>query len=494
ITGDEVALDSFTLEPELLTTDTAMKTGRNSTLAFADIPPALVGAITAIEDRRFFAHNGLDPVGVLRAAASWTGLGAGADSPERQGGSTITQQLVKNTYLTPERTLTRKYKEALLAFALERRLSKPDIFALYCNEIYLGRRGATSVRGVRQAARAYFGKELKELSYAEAATIAGMIQSPARYAPDRHPEAARARRDAVLSAMVRDGSLAREDAERASAEPVTVAPASNSEGANAPYFVDYVNRAVEARLDGRADADERSLRVYTTLDADLQRLAEGAVSKQLALLDERFKRGARCAATARAEGAGCAKPQAALVAIDPRDGRVVAMVGGRDYAASQLNRATDARRQPGSVFKPFVYAAAVEAGASSRASSRARRIRTGRRSWAISRPRPRRSSDPRPLTSSQTCSRRFSITARRAPPAGCKKSPPRRARPAPPATGGSPVTRRTSSASSGSASTTTRPSTSPARTPPCPSGLTSCALLSTSDPNSAARRSPCPRA
>ncbi|MFN2482170.1 MAG: transglycosylase domain-containing protein, partial [Pyrinomonadaceae bacterium] len=359
ITGDEVALDSFTLEPELLTTDTAMKTGRNSTLAFADIPPALVGAITAIEDRRFFAHNGLDPVGVLRAAASWTGLGAGADSPERQGGSTITQQLVKNTYLTPERTLTRKYKEALLAFALERRLSKPDIFALYCNEIYLGRRGATSVRGVRQAARAYFGKELKELSYAEAATIAGMIQSPARYAPDRHPEAARARRDAVLSAMVRDGSLAREDAERASAEPVTVAPASNSEGANAPYFVDYVNRAVEARLDGRADADERSLRVYTTLDADLQRLAEGAVSKQLALLDERFKRGARCAATARAEGAGCAKPQAALVAIDPRDGRVVAMVGGRDYAASQLNRATDARRQPGSVFKPFVYATAL---------------------------------------------------------------------------------------------------------------------------------------
>jgi penicillin-binding protein 1B len=364
ITGDEVTLDSFTLEPELLTPDAAMKTGRNSTLAFADIPPALVGAITAIEDRRFFTHNGLDPVGVLRAAASWTGLGAETDSPERQGGSTITQQLVKNTYLTPERTLARKFKEALLAFALERRLSKPDIFALYCNEIYLGRRGASSVRGVRQAARAYFNKELRELSPAEAATIAGMIQSPARYAPHRHPDASRARRNAVLAAMLRDGSLTREDAERASNEPVAVAPASVSEGANAPYFVDYVNRAVESRLDGRADADERSLRVYTTLDADLQRLAEAAVEKQLARLDERFTKGARGRCVARAKDGECAKPQAALVAIDPRDGRVVAMVGGRDYAKSQLNRATDARRQPGSVFKPFVYAAAVEAGAS----------------------------------------------------------------------------------------------------------------------------------
>jgi penicillin-binding protein 1B len=364
ITGDEVALDSFTLEPELLTTDAAMKTGRNSTLAFADIPPALVNAITAIEDRRFFSHRGLDPVGVLRAAASWAGLGTDADSPERQGGSTVTQQLVKNTYLTPERTLARKFKEALLAFALERRLSKPDIFALYCNEIYLGRRGASSVRGVRQAARAYFGKELNQLSPAEAATIAGMIQSPARYAPDRHPDASRARRNAVLAAMLRDGSLTREDAERASAEAVAVVPAAESEGANAPYFLDYVNRAVEARLDGRADADERSLRTYTTLDPDLQLLAERAVSEQLARLDERFRQGARGRCVARAEGAGCAKPQAALVAIDPRDGRVVAMVGGRDYGESQLNRATDARRQPGSVFKPIVYAAAVEHGVS----------------------------------------------------------------------------------------------------------------------------------
>jgi penicillin-binding protein 1B len=364
ITGDEVALDSFTLEPELLTTDAAMKTARNSTLAFADIPPALVNAITAIEDRRFFTHRGLDPVGVLRAAASWTGLGGEANSPERQGGSTITQQLVKNTYLTPERTLTRKFKEALLAFALERRLSKPDIFALYCNEIYLGRRGASSVRGVRQAARAYFGKELRELSPAEAATIAGMIQSPARYAPDRHPDASRARRNAVIAAMLRDGSLTREDAERASTEPVAVAPVADSEGANAPYFVDYVNRAVESRLEQRADADERSLRVYTTLDPDLQRLAEAAVYKQLARLDERFSKVARGRCVARAKDGECAKPQAALVAIDPRDGRVVAMVGGRDYGKSQLNRATDARRQPGSVFKPFVYAAAVEGGAS----------------------------------------------------------------------------------------------------------------------------------
>jgi penicillin-binding protein 1B len=351
ITGDGVSLDAFTLEPEALTTDAATKTGTRATLAYADIPPVLASAIRAIEDRRFFEHHGIDPTGIGRALLSWTGDVHGS-APDHQGGSTITQQLVKNTYLTPERTLSRKFNEALLAAALERRLSKEDIFALYCNEIYLGQRGAFAVRGVKQAARVYFGKELRDLSLAEAATIAGMIQSPARYAPDRHAEASRARRNAVLASMLRDNSITADEAHSASQENVSVAPVDPSLNATAPYFVDYVNRAVESRLQQAAGgADERSLRVYTTIDLELQQLAEEAVARQLAQLEKVYrKRGAQ--------------PQAALVALDPNTGHVLAMVGGRSYGESQLNRATDARRQPGSVFKPFVYAAAIESGIS----------------------------------------------------------------------------------------------------------------------------------
>jgi penicillin-binding protein 1B len=358
VTGDGAALDSFALEPEPLTTDGATKTGRREELSFADIPPALAHAVLAIEDRRFFEHGGVDLQSVARALVSWAGPQDGG-AAARQGGSTVTQQLVKNTYLTPERTLRRKFREALLAFALERRLSKQDIFALYCNEVYLGQRGAAAVRGVRQAARAYFGKELKDLTLAESATIAGMIQSPARYAPDRRPEDARARRNAVLAAMAREQFITREEAESAAAEAVGVAPQSGAAAAVAPHFVDYVNRAVEARLDEQGEATGRQLRVHTTIDLDLQRLAEEAVARQLSKLDA--SRGRRAG---RKGAGGGRRVEAALVALDARTGAVLAMVGGRDYASSQLNRAADARRQPGSVFKPFVYAAAVEGGIS----------------------------------------------------------------------------------------------------------------------------------
>ena len=165
-----------------------------------------------------------------------------------QGGSTITQQLVKNTYLSPEKTFQRKYAEAMLSLALERRLTKNDIFALYCNEIYLGQRGAVGVRGVKEAARVFFGKELRDLSLAEAATLAGMIQSPARYSPVRHAEAARSRRNIVLAAMQQNGWITQEQYTAASAEPMTVAPAPASDNSLAPYFVDYVNRLAESSL------------------------------------------------------------------------------------------------------------------------------------------------------------------------------------------------------------------------------------------------------
>jgi penicillin-binding protein 1B len=339
LTGDEIPLESLTLEPEVLSNDLSSKTGNRSTLAYLDIPPVLVHAILAIEDRRFFQHSGLDPFGLARALVRNAG-----DERIGQGGSTISQQLVKNTYLSPDRTFRRKYAEAMLAFALERRLAKEDIFALYCNEVYLGQRGAVVARGVEQAAQIYFGKELKDLSLNEAATIAGMIQSPARYSPERNQEATRARRDLVLAAMVRDGWISDEVANAAGREPVAVLPLPQDIHSVAPHFIDYVNR-VNSDPDGGADRQ----RVYTTIDMDLQQLAETALQQQLDQLDKKYPR-------------NTAKPEAALVALDPHTGNVLAMVGGRNYGASQLNRATDAHRQPGSTFKPFVYAAALEDG------------------------------------------------------------------------------------------------------------------------------------
>lgn len=345
LTGDNTTLQSFALEPEALANDLSTKNGQRAQLTYHDLPPVLVHAVLSIEDRRFFEHSGLDLFGVVRALLRNVG-----DDRIGQGGSTITQQLVKNTYLSPERTYSRKFAEAMLAFALERRLSKEDIFALYCNEVFLGQRGAVAIRGVEQAARVYFGKDVKDLSVGEAAAIAGMIQGPTRYSPDRHAEAARARRNTVIGTMTRDGWLTLEQASNLSREPVVVAPASNNSEALAPYFIDYVNRIADSRRDDAVQVDD-GRRVYTTIDLDLQRLAEAAIKKQLVRLDQTYKN-------------RDARPQAALVALDPQTGAVLAMVGGRDYAASQLNRATDARRQPGSTFKPFVYAAALETGIS----------------------------------------------------------------------------------------------------------------------------------
>src|SRR5215216_784027 len=333
--GDGIALDSFTLEPEILSNDLSSKSARRELLSYDEIPPLMVHAILAIEDRRFFEHSGVDLKGLGRAL-----LRNAVDEQLGQGGSTITQQLVKNTYLSPDRTLRRKYAEAMLAIALERRLSKDDIFALYCNEIYLGQRGAIAVRGVKEAARVFLGKELRDLTLAEAATLAGMIQSPAHYSLLRHPDEARARRNLVLGAMQQNGWITAEQSTPASAEPIVVAPVT-ADNSLAPYFVDYVNRLAESPTQ----------RIYTTIDLELQQAAEAALKRQLDRLDTVYAdRGL--------------KPQAALVALDPHTGDVIAMVGGRNYAESQLNRATDALRQPGSTFKPFVYAAALEDGMS----------------------------------------------------------------------------------------------------------------------------------
>jgi len=342
------ALDSYSLEPELLTADASVKIGKPQNLTFEELPPVLVKAILSIEDRRFFEHNGLDVWGIGRALLNFSSRGK---LHFRQGGSTITQQLAKNVYLTPEKTLRRKFDEALIAVALENRLSKQDIFALYCNEVYLGQRSGVGVRGVAQAARVFFGKELKDLSLTEAATIAGMLQSPARYAPDRHPDAARERRDQVLTAMVRNHVIDSDEEHAAQALPVSVGEFSSDGNQLAPYYLDAVNRVLESSSASSETINEQALRVQTTIDPDLQSAAEQALLQQLDTLGKRARRGASL-------------PQGALVALDPRTGHVLAMVGGRNYAESQLNRATDAQRQPGSVFKPFVYSAALESGIS----------------------------------------------------------------------------------------------------------------------------------
>ncbi len=353
LTGDDIRFESIALAPESLTNDNETRGAAHRQLTFKDIPPVLVHAIVSIEDRRFFEHHGLDIFGVARALIRNAG-----DERIGQGGSSITQQLVKNTYLTPERTFRRKYAEAMLAFSLERRLSKQDIFALYCNEVYLGQRNVVAVRGVDQAARIYFGKELKDLTLTEAAAIAGMIQGPSRYSPIQHNEDARMRRNTVLGTMVRDGYITLEQAAFASKEPLLIADYDPARESSAPYFIDYVNREKDGHNGERAEANapptsglSAGAPIFTTLDLDLQKLAEQAVQKQLARLSDTYK-------------SADAKPQAALVALDPRTGEVLAMIGGRDYAESQLNRVTDAKRQPGSVFKPFVYAAALESGMS----------------------------------------------------------------------------------------------------------------------------------
>lgn len=340
--GDNFLLDSFALEPEILSNDLSSKGGKRELLSYNEVPEVMVHAILAIEDRRFFDHSGVDLAGLTRALLRNAG-----EERLSQGGSTITQQLVKNTYLSPEKTFRRKYAEAMLSLALERRLSKQDIFALYCNEIFLGQRGAAAVRGVKEAARVFFGKELRDLSLNEAATIAGMIQSPARYSPVRHPDAAKGRRDIVLQAMQQNGWITTDQYKTVAGQPLVVGPAVDLENSLAPYFVDYVNRLAESEFETSGDNE----RIYTTIDLELQEVAEQALRTQLDRLDNRYtQRGM--------------KPQAALVALDPHTGDVLAMVGGRNYAESQLNRATDAMRQPGSTFKPFVYAAAVEDGMS----------------------------------------------------------------------------------------------------------------------------------
>ena len=317
---------------------------RRRTVPLAEIPRDVVRAVLAAEDHRFFAHPGIDAVRIAGAAVTnLTG-----NRTYLVGASTLTQQLIKNTLLSPEQTIRRKLREQALALLLERRLTKPRILELYLNEVYLGHRGSFAVHGVAQGARALFGKDLRNLTLGEAATLAGLIRAPQTHAPDRHPERARNRRNGVLQAMVDLGLVTPDRALAAVREPLTGAAGPSDR--EAPYLVDFVRARVEDRLDEWRSGG-RELRIETTVDLHLQRLAETAVREGLARIADR--RG----------GNPETGPQAALVAVDPRSGAIRAMVGGRSYRESQFNRAALASRQPGSVVKPFVYLAALERAA-----------------------------------------------------------------------------------------------------------------------------------
>jgi penicillin-binding protein 1B len=310
------------------------------------IPAVLRKAIITTEDRRFWSHNGVDYRGIARAVRENWGEGDAA-----QGGSTITQQLVKNVFLTPERTYTRKVKEAWISYVLEWKLTKEQIFALYCNEIFLGQRGRYAIHGFAEAARHYFGKDLSALTIEESALLAGIVHAPSANSPYRFPDRAKARRDLVLDMMVETASISAEEAETAKAAPVVLQPlAVESSWLEAPYFNDYVQTYLEEVFEGPLSPPDRYA-VETTIDINLQHAAGKAVANQLEKLDAIFAQGKRAIPPGTVE--------VALVAIEPKTGAVVAMVGGRNYTKSQFNRVTDAVRQPGSVFKPFVYATAL---------------------------------------------------------------------------------------------------------------------------------------
>jgi len=332
------------VEPEMISSVVTQEREKRKIIEFKDLPQNLIDAITVIEDRQFFNHYGINWRGILRALIKDYQTGSA-----REGGSSITQQLVKNFFLKPEKSLKRKLAEAYISVLLEQRLTKEQIMTMYCNQIYLGQRGGFSINGFGEAAHAYFDKDISHLALAESAMLAGIIRSPNHYSPYNHPDRAKERRDFVLERMVEASQATRADADKAKQSPLGIKGKSGGlDVSDAPYFVDYLTKQVENQFDERTSS-LRSLRIYSTIDLDLQRAAYQAVTKQMAAVDKLL---------AKRKG-GIAGLQAALVAMNPKTGEVLAMVGGRDYAASQLNRATEARRQPGSVFKPFVYAAAL---------------------------------------------------------------------------------------------------------------------------------------
>lgn len=331
-TGEQ--LDSIHLEPEEIGRIMGPKMKSRHPVTLSAISPYLQNAVIASEDARFYSHMGIDVVAVGRSLI--------ANLKERrfvQGGSTITQQLAKNFFLSPKKTIGRKLREAELALILELRYSKKQILEMYLNTIYLGQEGFQGIYGSEEAAEFYFSKQAKDLSLEEAALLAGIIQSPNRYSLFRNPKAAMERRNAVLARMRQLEMIRKDEFQRASKAPVQIRPRSAPVHFRS-YFVDYVQRITMEEL-GSEKVYHTGYRYYTTIDPVHQAAAQQAVTGGLAAIEKK--------------ALPADEPlQAALVAVDPATGEMTAMVGGHDYGQTQFNRAADARRQPGSAFKPFV--------------------------------------------------------------------------------------------------------------------------------------------
>jgi penicillin-binding protein 1B len=341
------ALSSYELEPLLITglSEDANRTKRRL-ITYDEIPPNLVQAVLAIEDRRFFEHGGVNYWRLLEAGVRDVTTGQ-----KQQGGSTLTMQLARGFFLSPEKRLKRKLIEIVITFQLEHRFTKKQIFEMYANQINLGQRGSFSIDGFGEASQSYFGKDVRQLDLGECALLAGMIQRPNYFSPFRHPDRAIDRRNLVLDSMVETGAITKDQAERAKSEPLHLS-AQSVDASEAPYFVDLVHEQLNQKL-GERDFNREGLRIYTSLDPDLQRAAADAVEVGMKNVDALVDK----AHAHRKPGETVQYPQVTLVALNPHTGQVLALIGGRNYGNSQVNHAV-AKRPTGSIFKPFVYAAA----------------------------------------------------------------------------------------------------------------------------------------
>lgn len=345
--SDNSERTEFTLEPALLSSLYDKNREKRRLVRYEDIPPVLVHAVISVEDRRFFQHSGFDPIGIARAI--YIDL---KDHRKDQGASTITQQLSKNLWLDGGKRWTRKYAELMITIHLEQKLTKEKILEYYVNEVNLGQRGSFAIRGFGEAAQTYFAKDIRQLTLPEAATLAGLIQRPSYRNPVRWPERAKARRNLVLKQMLDNGYIAQASYQAAIESPMTVSR-QGVETADAPYFVDLVNEQLADQFQDR-DFQASGSRIYTTLDPDLQRDAAAAVAEGMKELEATLAK--RHTGTEPID-----EPQVALICLDPHTGEVKALIGGKNYGLSQLNHAM-AKRPSGSIFKPFVYAAALNTG------------------------------------------------------------------------------------------------------------------------------------
>lgn len=345
--ADNSVRTEYTLEPELLSNLFDKRREKRRLVRYEDIPPVLVHAIVAIEDKRFFQHRGFDPIRIVKAAYVDLKLQRYAE-----GASTLSQQLARQFWLDNDKTWRRKIPELLITLHLEQKLSKEKIFEYYANQVPLGQRGSFGIRGVGEAAQVFFGKDISRLSLPQAAMIAGLIQQPSFTNPFRWPDRAKARRNVVLKAMHDNNYITAEEYLTGTETPISVSR-HGLEAADAPYFVDLVNDTLIEQFPDY-DFQTSAYKIYTTLDSQLQRDASDAVRIGMEEVDKIVKARTK-------KGQPYAEPQCALIALDPVTGEVKALIGGRNYGASQLNRIL-AKRQPGSSFKPFVYAAALNTG------------------------------------------------------------------------------------------------------------------------------------